>query len=183
MKKWMLISWFILVLYTVYYLVFNQPRTTIFNDFLDLSIDPLIFAVFNMLGIIPFLMLLYVIIYQIKTNRIQKIGLSLSFVSGAFALYPTAAFLGENNAKKHQKWTIYATILSGISILFLAIYGFFFGSLNIYIESFKNDAFVHIMTIDFFFLYIHSIILSKKCSKYWYISFIPFVGFSYILYE
>jgi len=183
MKKWMLISWFILVLYTMYYLVFNQPTTTIFNDLMDLSIDPLIFAVFNMLGIIPFLMLLYVIIYQIKTNRLQKIGISLSFVLGAFALYPTAAFFGEDSTKKHQKWTTYATILSGITILFLVFFGFIFGSLKIYIESFKTDAFVHVMTIDFFFLYIHSIILSRKCSKYWYISIIPFVGFSYILYE
>lgn len=183
MQKWIILSWLSFVLYTLYYMIFTNPNTTIFTDLMELSINPLVFAVFNMLGVIPFLMILYVNIFQVKVNKAQKFGLGLSFMMGAFALYPTALSMDDPKEKKRQTWTTYASIFSGLLILLLSLYGILFGSLRNYAESFRNDAFVHIMTIDFFFLYIHSIILSQKCSKKWYFSLVPFVGFSYILYE
>lgn len=183
MRKYILISWILFVLYTLYYVLMNEPNTTIFVDLLSFNANPFIFVVFNMLGIIPFLMILYVIVFEVKVNKFQKIGLGLSFMAGAFALYPTALFMGEPRKKKHRNWTKSASIITGVFILFLSLYGLLFGSLKNYAESFRNDAFVHIMTIDFFFLYIHSVMVAKKCSKKWYFALIPFIGFSYILYE
>lgn len=182
MRKTWLILWTILILYTLYYL-FTQFRSVItLTDVLFADVDPLVFMAFNLLGIIPLGFLLVVIKHQAPRNTYKNIGLSLGFVSGAFALIPTilSMRLGEGKQNIFIRIGALTGIILSISLFF---YGFSSGSLRTYGALFMQDALVHIMTIDLVFLYVFSISTMKSISSRWWLACIPFFGFFYLIYE
>jgi hypothetical protein len=182
MKKAIIVLWVLFVIYTIYHLLTDYQSVLSIQDLMFSDVNPLIFMTFNLLGVIPLGFLLLTFKYQSKLNVYQKIGLILGFVSGAFAILPTISSLKLG----HPKQGVFIKIgaLSGIIIsIALLFYGISSGSVRNYISLFLSDSLVHIMTIDMMVLYIASVITMKPLNRKWYISWIPFFGFFYLLYE
>ncbi|MBU1142686.1 MAG: hypothetical protein KKH92_03465 [Firmicutes bacterium] len=183
MQKNLMLLWIMLIIYAALHLIFFSMSSIHIVDLMFMNEDPMIFMMFNFLGIFPFAFLLFTIKYQVVLKTKHKIGLGLGFVSGAFSLYPTLTYLSYNNKAKKTNLTTYGSVVSMIMVVVLLFYGLFFGSFSNYFYHFLNDSLVQIMTIDFIFLYILSIHLMHKKTKKWYFTFIPLVGFLFNIYE
>jgi len=182
MKKTIMIFWLLLLIYTIYHLLTDYQSSVTTQDLMFSDVNPLIFMTFNLLGIIPLGFLLIAFKYQAKLTVYQKIGLTLGFFSGAFAILPTITSL-KLGEPKHGIF-IKIGSLSGIIIsLALLFYGISSGSIRNYVSLFLSDSLVHIMTIDMMVLYLTSIMIMKPLTRKWYFSFIPFFGFFYLIYE
>ncbi|MBD1866817.1 DUF2834 domain-containing protein [Cyanobacteria bacterium FACHB-471] len=138
----------------------NQPDT--FALIKDLStgqwdgINPLVIALFNIMGVLPMLYACLVFI----DGRGQKVPAwlfaSASFGVGAFALLPYLAwrkpnptFVGEKNALLKlldSRWT--ALVLS-VGAIALLTYGLTAGDWSNFIQQWQTDRFIHVMSLDF----------------------------------
>jgi hypothetical protein len=138
----------------------NQPDT--FALIKDLStgqwdgINPLVIALFNIMGVLPMLYACLVFI----DGRGQKVPAwlfaSASFGVGAFALLPYLAlrkpnptFVGEKNALLKlldSRWTALALSVGAIALL---IYGLAAGDWSNFIQQWQSDRFIHVMSLDF----------------------------------
>lgn len=138
----------------------NQPDT--FALIKDLStgqwngINPLVIALFNIMGVLPMLYACLVFI----DGRGQKVPAWLfalaSFGVGAFALLPYLAlrkpnptFVGEKNALLKlldSRWT--ALVLS-VGAIALLTYGLTAGDWSNFIQQWQSDRFIHVMSLDF----------------------------------
>jgi hypothetical protein len=138
----------------------NQPDT--FTLIQNLStgrwegINPLVIALFNIMGILP---MLYACLLFID-GRGQKLPAwlfaSASFGVGAFALLPYLAlrkpnptFVGEKNALLKlldSRWTALALSVGAIALL---IYGLTTGDWSDFVQQWQSDRFIHVMSLDF----------------------------------
>jgi len=173
-KKYIIVAYIILILYTLVHLSTNFMNQDVLTNILNMQIDPLIFAVFNLLGIFPFAFLMFALSTN-KLNKIDYVPLLLAFGLGGFANTPF--FIYKDIRKMH--YIKYFNILSiiGVLITFITILsGLFFGSFTSYLDAFLNDSFVHIMTIDFLFMIIISPLILKPISKHYLLGLIPIIG-------
>lgn len=138
----------------------NQPDT--FALIKDLStgqwngINPLVIALFNIMGVLPMLYACLVFI----DGRGQKVPAWLfalaSFGVGAFALLPYLAlrkpnptFVGEKNALLKlldSRWTALVLSMGAIALL---TYGLTAGDWSNFIQQWQSDRFIHVMSLDF----------------------------------
>lgn len=138
----------------------NQPDT--FPLIQNLStgqwdgINPLVIALFNIMGVLP---MLYACLLLID-GRGQKVPAwlfaSVSFGVGAFALLPylalrqpNPAFAGEKSALLKlldSRWTALALAVGAIALL---IYGLAAGDWSNFVQQWQTDRFVHVMSLDF----------------------------------
>lgn len=119
------------------------------------GINPVIIALFNIMGIWP---LIYSSILFID-GRGQKIPAwpfaTASFAVGAFALLPYLALRKENQeftGKKNWFLKIFDSRITGILLTLgagvLAVYGFQ-GDWHNFIQQWQNSRFIHVMSLDF----------------------------------
>jgi hypothetical protein len=180
--KYLKLAWSVLLVYSVFHLLFSYQNAGVFENIIRMEGNLLILAVFNLMGLFPLAFLLYFLKYEklpFSKNRIA--GLILSFMTGAFALYPVCFNLSSEKHRKNNKklntLLYYSTIIFGFSSLILLIMGIFFGNFNHYIEMFSNDSLIHIMTLDFILLYALSIYVLKVKHFNVYYAMIPVFGF------
>jgi len=174
MKKTLISLYLIFCLYTLFHLIFNFKNQGVLESIFLLEVDPLVLAVFNLLGLFP----LAFLTLALSTNKLKTLDFALlfsGFMLGGFV--STIYFIRASKPTfKPIKWNqvifILGTIITAITILS----GLTFGSITTYIELFKNDTFIHIMTLDFIFMALISPLLLKPISKYYVLGLIPIIG-------
>lgn len=152
--------WLAFVIYAFFFAPPNRPET--FDLMIKLStfkidgINPIIVALFNLLGIWP---LIYSCVLFID-GRGQKLPAwlfaSLSFGVGAFILLPYLAlrddnptFLGDKNLflkVLDSRWTGLILLLSTVG---LVAWGVSAGDWRDFIRQWQTSRFVHVMSLDF----------------------------------
>ncbi|OUL37475.1 DUF2834 domain-containing protein [Nostoc sp. T09] len=141
----------------------NQPDT--FELIKNLStgqwqgINPLVIALFNIMGIWP---LIYSAVVFID-GRVQKISAwpfaSVSFAVGAFALLPYLAlrepnkqFVGQKNAFLKLLDSRVTGVLLTVATVILVAYGLLGGDWENFVQQWHTSRFIHVMSLDFCFL-------------------------------
>lgn len=191
--------WLLWVGFAGYAFVFapeNQPDT--FELIKNLStgqwegINPLIVSLFNLMGVFP---LIYgcMVIIDGKGQKIPAwIFASLSFGVGAFALLPYLAlrepnpnFVGKKNAFIKLLDSRITGILLSIGAIVLVSYGLQGGNWGDFIQQWKNDRFIHVMSLDFCMLcLIFPALLGDDMARrdmknpilYWLVTLVPLLG-------
>lgn len=180
MRKYILVAYVLLIFYTLVHLLTNFMNQDVLMRILNMQADPLIFAVFNLLGLFPFAFLMFAFATN-KLNKLDYVPLLLAFGLGGFANTPFFIYKDIKNiryVKYFKSLSIIVIILTVLTILS----GLIFGSLPTYIDTFLNDSFVHIMTIDFLFMVIISPLILKPVTKYYLLGLLPIVGILVIIY-
>lgn len=182
MKKVLLATYLLAIFSIILILSLGNYSFIVFND-LMLIFDPYIFFIFNVMGIFPFLILIYTKIYHLNISKRNQMLYALGFLFGGFILYPAVYMTKINKSKTYKQIRLLNIIFVIIStfILILMFYIELFGDFSTYFNLFKHDIFVMIMSIDFIITYLLSIFLSYKQEKNWYISIIPVLGFLFLL--
>jgi hypothetical protein len=120
------------------------------------QVDPLVFMVFNLLGVWPLVMVAMLV--QDEQGKLKAWPFAFSsMVLGNSALYiylflrkEQGAFVGPvTKLIKFAESRLLALFLL-ISIVTLMAYGFSEGSLDTYVKTWKAHFFVNVMTVDFF---------------------------------
>lgn len=119
------------------------------------GINPLIVAIFNLMGVLP---LIYAPLLIIDGNG-QKlpawIFTFLSFGVGAFAILPYLAFREPDFSQEKTNWFIkildFRLINLLLVILFVVIFtsGIIEGDWNEFVVQWQNSRFIHVMSLDF----------------------------------
>ncbi|NJR38431.1 MAG: DUF2834 domain-containing protein [Leptolyngbyaceae cyanobacterium CSU_1_4] len=156
------------------------------------DINPIIIAVFNLLGVIP---LLYGCLIYID-GRVQKIPAWLfslgSFGVGAFALIPYLAlrepnetFIGQKNwwlKLMDSRWTGGAIAIAALTLLG---YGLTNGDWNDFIQQWQTSRFVHVMSLDFCLVcLLFPVLLKDDMTRrglkdqriFWAVALVPLLG-------
>ncbi len=181
MKKMVLYGYILLLSYTLYHLLFNSQNGSFINDLLQNKADPTLFMVFNLLGLFPLAFILFGLKY-LNMNKFTWGFLGLGFMLGGFAL--AVPFIGGELKPKAVSKKVNIIALIGLIVSILVVgYGLILGDFSQYYDAFITDSFVHIMTIDWIFLYSLSVFLSYKVYKKPYIAFIPVIGFYYLIFQ
>ena len=154
-----------LILFLVYIFIFAPSDTS--NSFTLIqrmyspefrSVNPLIFSVFNLLGVWPMAFTVLVL----EESKLQDFPvwpfILLSFFTGGFVYLIYFSLrksvderLSSTSLQKRIEKPRNMYLLIGVTILLL-LYGFVFGDLGGYIQSFTKNSLVHVMTIDFLLL-------------------------------
>ena len=164
-----IIAWIGLLIYGGYYSIFINPGSTFLADLFAGNADPFAFMVFNLLGMIPLAFFVFFqSYYQLKWYH--YVFLLGSFVFGGFATGGIFVFPPEEKTPKVTRRVIIAGLLITIAVM---TYGLGFGSLTTYLESFQTDTFVHVMTVDFFVLFIFYLALPKLNKGIIQLFFVP----------
>lgn len=152
--------WLGFVLYAFIFAPPDQPDTLTLIQNLSTgnwtSINPLIIALFNIMGIWPFI---YSCVLFID-GRGQKISAwpfaALSFGVGAFAILPYLAFRQPNPQFLGKKSGFIKVLDSRITGLLLTLgaialvgYGLSQGNWGDFIQQWKTSRFIHVMSLDF----------------------------------
>jgi len=154
-------------------------------------VDPLVFMVFNLLGIWPLVMV--AILVQDNQGRLKAWPFAFSsMLLGNSALYIYLFFRREQNGYVPQKSLlvrfaeskILAVVLL-LSTIALLLYGFLQGSFAAYAKAWQVNYFVNVMTIDFFlFAIAFAAVLAddmrrrdmKIDGRFWLYALVPVLG-------
>lgn len=180
MRKYILVAYALLIFYTLVHLLTNFMNQDILIQILNMQADPLIFAVFNLLGIFPFAFLVLAFATS-KLNKLDYIPLLLAFGLGGFANAPF--FIYKDIKKMHYvKYFRTLSIIGIIMTIITILSGLIFGSFTTYYDTFLSDSFIHIMTIDFIFMVVVSPLILKPVSKYHLLGLLPIIGILAVIY-
>jgi hypothetical protein len=156
------------------------------------GINPLVVSLFNLMGIYP---LIYSAVLLID-GRGQKIPawpfVLGSFAVGAFAILPYLALRQANPVFSGEKSGLIKLLDSrwfGLSLLLgalaLLVYGFSQGNGADFIAQWQSSRFIHVMSLDFYFLsLVFPLLLKddmsrrgmKNPSLFWLVSLLPLLG-------
>ena len=162
------------------------------------GINPLVVSLFNIMGIYP---LIYSAVLLID-GRGQKIPawpfVVGSFAVGAFAIFPYLAlrqanpvFSGEKSGLiklLDSRWFGLSLLLGALALLF---YGFSQGNGADFISQWQSSRFIHVMSLDFYFLsLVFPLLLKddmsrrgmKNPSLFWVVSLLPLLGPAWYLF-
>jgi len=162
------------------------------------GINPLVVSLFNLMGIYP---LIYSAVLLID-GRGQKIPawpfVLGSFAVGAFAILPYLAlrqanpvFSGEKSGLiklLDSRWFGLSLLLGALALLF---YGFSQGNGADFISQWQSSRFIHVMSLDFYFLsLVFPLLLKddmsrrgmKNPSLFWVVSLLPLLGPAWYLF-
>jgi hypothetical protein len=193
-----IIFWLVWVGFSVYAFGFappNQPDT--FELIKNLStgqwegINPLIVALFNLMGVFPLIYSCMVFIDG-KGQKIPAwIFATFSFGVGAFALLPYLAlreanpdFVGEKNAFLKVLDSRITGIALSVGAIVLVSYGLQ-GGWNDFVQQWQTDRFIHVMSLDFCLLcLLFPALLGDDMAKrgmknpilFWLVTLIPLFG-------
>ncbi|MHA2501308.1 MAG: hypothetical protein ACXAE3_00345 [Candidatus Kariarchaeaceae archaeon] len=198
-----LVLWIIFALYAIYSSLTLSPSLDDTQLILDMvtgnfdSVDPLVFVIFNLLGVIPLMIGLLVLFDDQSSQRFPAWPFVLaSFVSGALGIYlylisrdfksrPTAhsKFQQRLNRKYND------VILSILGVVLIG-FGLISGSIPAYMVFWRSSSLVNIMTIDFFILIsgLSVLIWTDMKHRNWvplyrFLFLIPFLNFLYFLFR
>jgi hypothetical protein len=162
------------------------------------GINPLIVALFNIMGIFP-LIYLCVLLFDGRSQRIRAWPfVTASFAVGAFALLPYLALREPNQAFVGKK-NIWLNVLDsrwiGVGIAIAATglvgYGLTQGNWADFAYQWQTSRFIHVMSLDFCLLCIlFSTVLEDDMQRrrlgndrllYWVVSLIPLLGAAFYL--
>jgi hypothetical protein len=160
MSKRLLYLYIPFVLYSLISFAFKLDATTDLNAMIFFTGDPLISIVFSMLGVFPLLYLVILLSYQKQPFYVNLLFI-LGFMLGGFVLLPGLMTLNPV-LKKENRFLKLLSIVLPITLILMLMTGIILGSLNVYIEAFLSDRFVHIMTIDLGVLILTPYVLGKK---------------------
>jgi len=153
--------------------------------------EPLIMAVFLLLGVWPFVFGL-LLLENDQSSISAWPFVMFSFLFGTFALLPYFIFHRDqrkrenrtsNRAREMIKNPFFPFALLIFTIIFV-VYGLIYGNVEVYKEAFFNTRFVHVMTLDFF---MHTLLSVMGISHHAYhrngrgtrlsiLGFIPIIG-------
>jgi hypothetical protein len=156
------------------------------------GINPLIIALFNIMGVLP---LLYSCLLYID-GRVQKVSawpFSVgSFAVGAFALIPYLAlrepngtFVGQKNwwlKIMDSRWTGGIVAIATLTLLF---YGLTNGDWNDFVQQWQTSRFIHVMSLDFCLLcLLFPVLLKDDMTRrglkdqriFWAVAIVPLLG-------
>jgi hypothetical protein len=174
----------------------NRPDTLILIKNLSTGqwtgINPLIIALFNIMGVLP---LLYSCLVYID-GRVQKVPAWIfsagSFAVGAFALipymalrHPNPTFTGEKNWWLKILDSRWLGGLIAIATLSLLGYGLMNGNWNDFVNQWQTSRFIHVMSLDFCLLcLLFPVLLSDDMARrglndrrlFWAIALVPLLG-------
>lgn len=156
------------------------------------NINPLIIALFNLMGILPMIYACFLLI----DGKGQKIPawtfLSASFGVGAFAILPYLAlrqpnpnWQGEKNLLLKILDSRWLGILLTVGAIVLICFGLLNGSWSDFSQQWQTNRFVHVMSLDFCLLCLLLPVLLKddlsrrKINKpwvFWVVTFVPLFG-------
>ena len=162
------------------------------------GINPLVVSLFNLMGIYP---LIYSAVLLID-GRGQKIPawpfVLGSFAVGAFAILPYLALRQANPVFSGEKSGLIKLLDSrwfGLSLLLgalaLLVYGFSQGNGADFISQWQSSRFIHVMSLDFYFLsLVFPLLLKddmsrrgmKNPSLFWLVSLLPLLGPAWYLF-
>ena len=174
----------------------NQPDT--FELIKNLStgqwegINPLIVSLFNLMGVFPLIYSCLVFIDGQGQKIPAWILATFSFGFGAFALLPYLAlrepnpdFVGKKNAFLKLLDSRITGILLSVGAIVLVSYGLQGGNWSDFVQQWKTDRFIHVMSLDFCMLcLVFPALLGDDMAKrdmknpilYWLVTLIPLFG-------
>jgi peptidoglycan/LPS O-acetylase OafA/YrhL len=174
----------------------NQPDT--FELIKNLStgnwqgINPLIVALFNIMGIWPIIYSCLVLIDGREQKIPAWIFASASFAVGAFALLPYLALRDPNqkfSGKKNLLLSLLDSRLTGIALAvgtaIIVAYGVGEGDWGNFVQQWQTSRFIHVMSLDFCLLcLLFPALLGDDMARrdmnnpqlFWLIAFIPLFG-------
>lgn len=186
-----LVIWLLLIGYAVFLAPPGESPDPVFSKILSgewSDIDPLVFAVFNSLGLFPLVFLTILLLHDRGRWRAWPFAL-LSLGTGAFSLLPYFAF-GDKPAKRRTQnrtprwltrflssrfWLIVLMVMWAGNLLTL-LQGF---SLEAYREAFFSSGLVSVMTVDWFVLWGLSVYATRRFfsdAKAKTLAWIPILG-------
>jgi len=142
----------------------NQPDTWPLIQRLSTGqwdgINPLIVALFNVMGIWP-MVYAAVLLFDGRGQKLRAYPFTIaSFAVGAFAILPYLAlrqpnptFSGEKSALLKlldSRWTAGAIALGTIPLM---LYGLTQGNWSAFVQQWQSDRFIHVMSLDFCMLW------------------------------
>jgi hypothetical protein len=156
------------------------------------GINPLIVALFNLMGILPIIYACFLLI----DGRGQKIPAwlftSASFGVGAFAILPYLALRQPNSEWQGDKNLLIKILDSRITGIFLTLgtlillfLGVFYGNWGDFAQQWQSNRFIHVMSLDFCLLSLLLPVLVKDDLPrrnikqkwvFWIITLIPLFG-------
>ncbi len=166
---------FLIWLAFIGYAVMYAPGQSGFDDSIMMELfklqsdEPLLIAVFSLLGVFP---VAYCLIL-LRADRYSTPALPFalgSFVLGGFALLPyyfTVSLSPRRTNRTSANWyyfltnrfTIFLVLLIAIGLI---VYGLTLGNWSVYFEAFQQSHFVHVMTIDLVVMSFLSVIAIRK---------------------
>jgi hypothetical protein len=188
--------WLGFILYAFLFAPPDQPDTLDLITQLSTGqwtgINPLVIALFNLMGIWP-LIYLAVLLIDGRGQKIPAWPFVLgSFAVGAFALMPYLALRQANPVFSGEKSRLIKLLDSrwfGLSLLLgtlaLLVYGFSQGNWADFIAQWRSSRFIHVMSLDFCFLSLLFPLLlkddltrrgMKNPSLFWVVSLLPLLG-------
>lgn len=170
MKRFIAVAaWAFLMVYGIYYSIFVNPGSTFLADLFQGNADPFAFMMFNLLGMIPLAFVVYFTQYY-ALKWFHYVILFSSFAFGGFGLGLIFFVFPEEKPLKENTRLAVAGLVITVAVLF---YGLGFGSITSYVESFRGDTFIHVMTVDFFVLFIFYLALPKFNRSLLQVFFVP----------
>jgi len=154
------ILWFGFIVYAFFLAPPNQPDTFELITKMSLGewqgINSLIISLFNLMGIWP-AVYACILFADGRGQRLRAFPFVLgSFAVGAFSLLPYLIFRQPNPQFSGSKdWLLkiwdsrITAIVLLIGALILLIFGFFQGNWQDFIQQWKSDRFIHVMSLDF----------------------------------
>jgi len=134
---------------------------------------------FNWMGLVPIYFLLDAALDQDRP-LVSWIPLGLSFGLGAYAtLWGYQRLTGKRLKSTLIKKIILSLLL--IASAWLWLNAIIYSNPSVYFSHFFQDAMVGIMTVDFFILYVWSIVLAKSRYQAWWLALIPMIGFGLLI--
>ncbi|MBM74880.1 MAG: hypothetical protein CMK59_05730 [Proteobacteria bacterium] len=144
--------WIALVLEAVFVAPSIAPETeTLIQDmfFFKLNTDPSVFALFQIMGILPF----FAASYLISEGFWAWIALAGSFFLGAFAILPYLGTRQWFHKKTKRGWILnskWLGLIPGTAFFALALFGLNEGNGHVFWEAWRENGFIHIMSLDAF---------------------------------
>lgn len=153
--------------------------------------EPLIMAVFLLLGVWP-------VVFGLLLLENDQSSISawpyvmFSFLFGAFALLPYFIFHRDQRKRENRTSNRTRELIKNpffpfsllIFTMIFVIYGLVYGNVEVYQEAFFNSRFVHVMTLDFFMLTLLSVMgishhayhRNGRGNRWSLLGFIPIIG-------
>jgi hypothetical protein len=194
-----IIFWFLWIGFVTYAFVFappDQPDTLELIKNLSIAqwqgINPLIVALFNIMGVFPLIYSCLVFIDGRGQKTPAWLFATASFAVGAFALLPYLAlrqpnpqFLGQKNTFLKILDSRITAVLLTIGAIILLVFGLTQGNWDNFVHQWQTSRFIHVMSLDFCMLcLLFSSLVGddmvrrgmKNSFLYWVVTLLPLLG-------
>ena len=191
-----IVLWITFVSYAVLFAPPSQPETL--DLIVKLStgnwehINPLIIALFNLMGILPLVYACFLLIDGKGQKVPAWLFVTISFGVGAFAILPYLAlrqpnpyWSGEKNLLLKILDSRWLGVTLTIGTIILVCFGLFNGNWTDFIEQWQTRKFIHVMSLDFCLLcLLLPVLIKDDLSRrsitnswfFWLITLVPLLG-------